>query len=184
MLAITVPATEFFDEKSSTFVETDSFTIELEHSLASLSKWEQIFEKPFLGPEPHTRAQTIEYIRCMCLTPEVPPDVFQRLTAANFDAINEYVNKKMTATWFNETRSQGRGREIVTAEVVYFWMSHYSIPFEAENWHFNRLMTLIRVANAKNDTGKKKQGRMSKSEMMAQRRSLNEQRLAQNASNG
>lgn len=184
MLVITVPAVESFDEATSTFVEFDAVTIELEHSLASISKWESEFERAFLGPDPHTQEQVIGYIRCMCTTPNVDPSIFLRLSSENFDQINAYINRKMTATWFSETKQSGRGREVVTSEVVYFWMSHYSIPFEAEHWHFNKLMTLIRVANAKNDTGKKKPDRATRAEMLRQRRALNERRKAELGTSG
>lgn len=184
MLAITVPAVDSFDETTSKFIEFEEVTIQLEHSLASLSKWEAIHEKAFLGPDPHTRQQVLDYVECMCVTPNVDPSVFRRLSAENFDTINAYINRKMSATWFTESKQSGRGREVVTAEVVYFWMAHYGIPFEAEHWHFNRLMTLVRVANAKNDTGKKKQSHTTKGEMLRQRRAMNEQRRLQHNTTG
>jgi hypothetical protein len=54
------------------------------------------------------------------------------------------------------------------------------IPIECENWHLNRLFTLIKVFSAKNGPQKK----MSKAEAMRQQRDLNAQRRAATGSSG
>ena len=48
-ISITVPGVESFDEETEKFVYTEETVLVLEHSLASISKWESIFHKPFLG---------------------------------------------------------------------------------------------------------------------------------------
>lgn len=180
MLVIEVPLKEGFNEKTREFVITDSFKLEMQHSLATLSKWESFFEKPFLGKEEKTTEETLWYIQTMTLTPNVPPEIFYKLSEENVADISSYLDAKMTATTFHEATNQKHSREIITAELIYYWMISLNIWLECENWHLNRLLALIRVCNIKNAPQKK----MPKSEMLAQRRALNEQRRAQIGSRG
>lgn len=182
MLTIVVEKTEFFDDKNQEFIDVEGATFDLEHSLVSLSKWESIWEKPFLGPEEKTNEETFSYIECMCLTDNIPSSTFRNLSDNNVKAINEYVNKKMTATWFSKKKAGPPGRkEIITAEIIYFWMVAQNIPIECENWHLNRLLTLVEVVSEKSNPNKKK---MSRREVAAQQRMLNQQRQAQLGTKG
>lgn len=175
MLTIIVPGKEMFDDEKQEFITVDDVTLELEHSLVSLSKWESKHEIPFLAQEEKSTEQVVDYIKCMTLTPDVPDEVYQNLSEQNFDAVREYIDAKMTATWFNEAPGAPKSREIVTSELVYYWMTVFQIPFECENWHLNRLFTLIRVCNVK----AAKPEKMSRSEVAARNRELNEQRRKQ-----
>ena len=180
MLKIIVPGTEMFDDSTQEFTTVDDVTLELEHSLVSLSKWESIHEIPFLGKEEKTTAQIVSYIKCMTLTPDVPDEVYQNLSNQNFDAVSEYIDAKMTATWFNEAPGAPKSREVITAELIYHWMVVFQIPFECQYWHLNRLFTLIRVCNIKQSKPEK----MSRSEIAARNRELNEQRRKQLGTRG
>jgi len=180
MLKLTVPGVEHFDEATEEFVDVGEVVLELEHSLVSLSKWESIYEKPFLGNTEKSTEEILGYIRAMLLTPEVPEEVFSRLSEANFHEINAYIDAKMTATWFHEAPGAPQTREVVTAELVYYWMVTFSIDWEAQYWHLNRLFTLIRVCNIKNAKPKK----MSRAEVAARNRELNAQRKAQLGTKG
>ena len=180
MLVIDVPLREGFDEKKKEFVITESFTLEMEHSLATLSKWESFFEKPFLSGEDKTLKETLWYIEAMVLTPKVPPEVFLNLSNENFEEINNYINATVTATTFREATDEKGSREIITAEIVYYWMVSLNIWIECENWHLNRLLALIKVCNLKNAPPKK----MSRNEMLAERKALNAQRRANTGSRG
>lgn len=174
MLELTIGAVEHFDEETQTFFNEGGTIIELEHSLVSLSKWEQIFEKPFLAPDKKTTEEVLEYIKCMCLTPNIAPEVFQNLSADNYEEVNTYINAKMTATWFAEIESAPKNSEMITAELIYYWLVSFQIPFECQDWHLNRLFTLIKVFNVKNAKPKK----MTRSEIAERNRALNEKRKA------
>jgi hypothetical protein len=180
MLTIIVSGTEMYDEKQGKFVSVNDVTLELEHSLVSLSKWESIFEKPFLGKDSKTPEEIYTYIKCMTLTPEVPEEVFTRLSQDNLETITKYIEAKRTATWFSDQPGPPKAREVITSEVIYYWMTTFQIPFECERWHLNRLFTLIRVCNIKQGKPKK----MSRSEIARRNRELNAQRKAQLGTSG
>ena len=172
MLTITVKGVEFFDEEKNEFVYPESFELQLEHSLVSLSKWESKFEKPFLGPGERTNEEVFGYIKAMILTPDVPEEVLDRLSEENLTAINRYMDAKMTATWFNDAPGAPKNREVVTAELIYYWMFSAGIPIDCERWHLQRLITLIRVFDAKSQKPKP----MNKAEAARQRAELVEKR--------
>lgn len=182
MLKFTIPASEDYDEAKQEFIYSEEVTLELEHSLVSLSKWEAIWEKPFLGNEVKTTEETLSYIYCMTLTPDVSPEVYQRLTNDHMNQINNYISANMSATWFNEKASPGqsrRGNKVITSELIYYWMASQHIWLECQNWHLSRLFTLLKVFNAENAnaSGSKKPMR-SQREMLAERNRLNAERRA------
>ena len=174
MLQITVPAVEGWDESKQEFVNLKEQTLRLEHSLVSLSKWESKWCKSFFSKKEKTYEETLDYIKCMTLTQNVDPDVYTRLTRANVMEINKYIEAPMTATYFSEDKSSGGGgREQVTSELIYYWMIALNIPPEYQKWHLNRLLTLIRVCEIKNQPPKK----MSKGELMRRNSAINAARL-------
>lgn len=175
MLTITVGATKSFDDETQMFVTQGGFELQLEHSLVSLSKWEEIHETPFLGPKPKTPEQLVSYINCMVLSENPPEDFLTQLSEENFKEIQAYIDRKMTATFFNEVQPQTRNSELITAELVYYWMTVFDIPFSCETWHLNKLFTLIRIATLK----QKKPKPMSRSERAQRMRELNAQRKAE-----
>lgn len=173
MLTITVPAREIYDERTNRFFTVKEQTLKLEHSLVSISKWESKWEKSYLESNDKTDEEVIDYIRCMTLTQNVDPNVYYCLTRDNVNAIANYINAKRSATYLPEQK-EGRSsvRDKVTSELIYYWMVALQIPFEAEKWHLNRLLTLIQICNIKNNPGKK----MSKSEILNRNRALNKAR--------
>ena len=176
MLQITIPAFEVFDERTNTFESVGETKLQLEHSLISLSKWEQKWGKPFLGRDEKTMEQCEDYVRCMTLTKNVNPIVYLGLTAENYGRINEYIEAPMTATWFTESENRKFNREIITAEIIYYWMISLNIPFECQKWHLNTLLTLIRVCNTKNAPKKKQKGMGLNRASMSRRAALNKAR--------
>lgn len=180
MLKITVGATESFDEATGEFVQEGGVVLQLEHSLVSLSKWEAKHEKPFLAADAKTGEELLSYIECMLLPENPPGDFLQKLSQENIDEIHAYLNAKMTATWFSEQPGAPASREVITAELIYYWMTVFNIPFECERWHLNRLFTLIRICNIKQAKPKK----MSRAEILQRNRELNAQRKAQLGTSG
>ena len=169
MLTITVPAIELFNEETEEFSRSKVTTLQLEHSLISLSKWESIWKVPFLGKENKTSEQTLDYIRHMTITKGVEPEVYTNMPSYLIDQINDYIADSMTATTFYEDAKKGIAKETITAELIYYWMIAFSINFECRKWHLNSLLTLIRVCNIKNTPQKK----MPFAERAARNRELN-----------
>lgn len=181
MLQITIPATELWDDVSETFIHTKAQTLQLEHSLVSLSKWESKWCKPFLTKDEKTPEERLDYIRCMTVTQHVDPDVYLYLTPENIDKINKYIDAPMTATTFhNNKKGGGRSGEQITSELVYYWMVSYNIPFECQKWHLNRLLTLIRVCDVKNQPASKQ----SRAATLSQNAALNRARRQKLKSKG
>ena len=166
MLTIIIPETELYDEIQNELTIVKEQKLVLEHSLVSLSKWESRWHKPFLSKEDKTREETIDYIRCMTVN-SVDPAVYRCITASVINRVNAYISDPMTATTINE--KQKPNREVITAEIIYYWMVALQIPFECQKWHLNRLLTLINVCNIKNKPSKK----MSPREVMSRNASLN-----------
>lgn len=177
MLQITIPATppiELWDEVNEEFIQLPGFkeqTLQLEHSLVSLRKWESKWCKPFLSDIELTEEETIDYIRCMTITQNVPSDVYNRIPSDVIKQIEDYISAPMTATWFSEDTKKGKGRkkEIVTAEIIYYWMIAHGVPPEYQRWHLNSLITLIRVCGEKSKPPKK----MSKRDIFNSNAALN-----------
>jgi len=176
VLTITVPLPESFDEATNTFI-TNGYELDLEHSLVSLSKWESRYEKPFLSKEEKTVEETLFYIReCMLLTKNPPEEIFQEFSKDNYTQIQQYINAKRTATWFNEPKDRPGPQQILTSGVIYGLMVALRIPFEpTQNWHLSELLTLIKVCNEQSKPPKK----MGRGEAARQQAALNAQRQAQ-----
>ena len=176
MLRITIPAVESWNEETNEFVITrPEQTLQLEHSLVSLSKWESKWCKPFLTNATKTSEETLDYVKCMTITQNVAPDTYNYLTQENFKEINEYIGAPMTATTFYEDKTNRPNRETITSELIYYWMIALNIPVDFQKWHLNRLLTLIKVCNIKNTPPKKR----SKREIMSRNKALNEARRQQ-----
>ncbi len=170
-----------WNELTQEFISTKKdWVLQLEHSLISLSKWESKWCKPFFSKEDKTYEETLDYIRCMTLTPNVPDEVYKCLTPSNIAAINDYIAAPMTATWFGKDQQSKKSNEQVTSELIYYWMIALNIPFECQKWHINRLLTLIRVCNIKNQPSKK----MSKRALMSRNAALNASRRKQFGTSG
>lgn len=171
MLTIVIPGSELYDDAKGEFVYVKEATLQLEHSLVSLSKWEGKWNKPFLSSTSKTDEEILDYVRCMTVTQNVNKNVYYRLSRENIQRINEYINLPMTATTFSDIQGP-RNKEVVTAEIIYYWMISLNVPMECQKWHLNRLLTLIKVCSIKNQPPRK----MSRREILSQNRALNASR--------
>lgn len=180
MLQITIPDSELWDEIKQEFVYVKGQTIQMEHSLVSLSKWESKWNKPFLTKENKTFEESLDYVKCMTITQNVKDELYNSLTRENVEDINKYIDAKMTATMFSRNLKAPKNNEQITAELIYYWMIALNIPMECQKWHVNRLFTLVKVCNIKNETPKK----MSQREIMSQNAALNAARRKRLHTNG
>ncbi len=181
MLKLQLPAIELFDERTNEFVYGDAFEVELEHSLVSLSKWEEKYNKPFLSEADKTTEEVLYYIRCMALRDLSDYEV-TLLGRYRAKEIENYIKAPMTATWFSKEEGAGHRHsgEAVTAELIYYWMIALNVPFECQHWHLNKLLTLIQVCNLKNKPPKK----MSRGSILKNNAALNKARRAKLHSKG
>lgn len=171
MLELEIAGGELYDEIAEEFLTVKPTVLRLEHSLVSISKWESIWKEPFLTRKDKTESQTLSYLECMTVNQNVDPMVYKFITPKQMLLINDYIAEEKTATTFNE-RGGVPNRQVITSELIYFWMAQYNIPFECQKWHLSRLLTLIRIASIKNAPEKK----MSRNAILSQNRSLNEAR--------
>ena len=176
MLKVTIPEREMYMNSTNEFVYVKEQTLNLEHSLVSISKWEAKWHVPFISDKPKTSEQSIDYIRCMTLTQNVDPRVYYAIPADVVKQINEYIDNPMTATWFSDKEEKRfrRRSEVITSEIIYYWMIAAGVPFECQKWHLNRLLTLIKVCGEKN----KPQKKMSRNALYSRNAKLNAQRKA------
>lgn len=181
-LSITIPEQNLFNNETNEFLDIKATTLTLEHSLRSIAKWESKWHKPYLSEKPKTKEEIIDYIRCMTITSSHNPVddvVYYGITDENAKDIQKYIDDPMTATTFREDKRRGP-KEVITSELIYYWMVYNGIPFECQNWHINRLLTLIRVCSIKNAPSKK----MSSNEILKQNHALNQARKAKYNTHG
>lgn len=177
VLRIKVPSQEFYDESTNEFIEIPEQTLVMEHSLISISKWESKWKKPYLSKTvKKTREEAFDYLKCMTVQPSnVNPLVYRALTKKNIDDIAAYIEDSMTATTIQHNENSPSRREILTSEIIYYYMIAQNIPVEFEKWHINRLLTLIEVCAIKNNPKGKK---MSQAAIARQNRAINKARRA------
>lgn len=161
MLTLIIPAHELFNDETQEFIYEPERVLQLEHSLISISKWEAKWTKPFLSDRPQdnkTFEEIIDYIKCMTINEGIPDSAYLSLSKEQYAEINKYISAPMTATTIQEPPGK-KSREIITSELLYYYMIAYNIPIECEKWHLNRLMTLIKICNIKNQPEKKRSTR-------------------------
>lgn len=182
MLTIVIPEAEGWNEKTEEFIHIKPQKLTLEHSLISLSKWEQKWKRPFLSNKPNdkTDEELRDYIRCMTISSNVDPAVYLFLSKDNIASIRAYITDPMTATTFGDEPEDKSNQEILTSELIYYYMFQSQIPIECEKWHLNRLITLLRICAVKNkemnDKAKRGGNRGATPNYLSKRRKLNNER--------
>ena len=182
MIRILLPEKELYDEVNNKFVYLPSRELILEHSLVSISKWERKWRKSFLNTDDKSFDEVMDYIKCMCVEELEDENDLYRLSEENVSDINAYIQDSMTATTFSDfsDNKNTKSREIITSEIIYYWMIANNIPFECQYWHLNKLLTLIKVCSIKNSPEKK----MSTSEILSRNKALNAARRKKMNSKG
>lgn len=151
--------------------EGKSVKLQFEHSLRSLSKWESKFKVAFLATPEKSPSQMIEYYQCMLLSQQ-DPDLVYLLSPKQMDELTDYINNDQTASSVPNEGPTQYNSEITTTELVYFWMTALKINWEAQDWHFSRLMMLIQITSYKQQPPKKRNPR----EVLSDMRKENERR--------
>lgn len=191
MITITIPAheeMELWDPAKEEFVyfpATKCTTLTLEHSLISISKWEAKWKKAFLKDNNKTAEEILDYIRCMTLEKNIDPAVYEYIPDDELSRIRDYIEDPMTASHVNTNKpgqnKQPPRKEVVTSELIYYWMIANEIPFECEKWHINRLLMLIQICSVKNSSGG---GKFNKRDLLKRNNALNAARRAKSGSKG
>lgn len=180
MLTILIEGEEIYNEQDKTFSRVNNISVDLEHSLVSVSKWEAKHEKPFLSSGKKTSDEIFDYIKCMVITPNVDLDALYGCSQKNLDTIQEYIDSNQSATTFGAMPERRGPGEIITSELIYYWIVSFNIPFECQYWHLNRLFSLVRICNIKNSKPKK----MSRMELAQRNQELNAKRKAELGTRG
>ena len=181
-LLVTVPAQEYYEEVSGKFITTEEYELEVEHSLISLAKWEAKWKKPFLSKKDKSTEETLDYIRCMTIK-KSKDLVYEKIPQSCVDQIISYIHDPMTATIFPQPDKKVTQKETITAELVYYWMIAFNVPFDCRKWHLNQLLTLINICSIKNQPPKKLSAKDKQNKLLEMQK-LNNQRLAETGSHG
>lgn len=180
MLRLVIIGDEEFNEETLMFTPVNDVVIELEHSLLSVSKWEAKYQKPFLSPPDKTKEEMFGYLQEMIISPDVDPDVLFRCSQKNIDEIQAYIESNQSATTFGFMPERRGPGEVITSELIYYWLATFDIPFEVETWNLNRLFSLIRICGIKNSPPEQR----SQREMAEERARINEQRRKEYGTRG
>lgn len=176
-LQIRIKKSELYDEEKKEFFELPKdYDLILEHSLVSISKWESKFHIPYPyineGADPMTPEQSNYYIKCMTINKDIPDEVYYCIGVNEMKEVNDYINDVMSATtvkMYNTKKPMKK--QILTSELLYYYMFKLGIPKECEKWHINRLIKLIEIFGANESTGDDK--KMSRSELAARNKAIN-----------
>lgn len=180
MLRIIIEGDESFNNETQTFETINDVVIDLEHSLISLSKWESEYQKPFLSSGVKTSEEIFGYLKVMVVTPNVDLDALYRCSQKDIEKIQKYIDSSQSATTFGMMPERRGPGEVITSELIYYWMVSLNIPFDCQYWHLNRLFSLIRIYNIKNSKSKK----MPRNEIAQRNRELNAKRKAELGTTG
>lgn len=155
MYKLEIPEREGLNLKTNEFINVKACTLHLEHSLLTISKWESKWHKPFLSGETHSEEESLSYFKCMCLDKDVDPNVWYLLTPLEKSGILRYIDDPMSGTTFRKEPNAEGNDEIMSSELMYYYMAQNQIPFSCEKWHLNRLLTLLRICGIKNKVNDK-----------------------------
>lgn len=184
MLQLTIHIPERWNDQKQEFIPKEEKTVQLEHSLVSISKWESRWKKPFLSKNNKSEEETLDYIRCMTVTNNINPDIYQYLSNSDIDAICAYIDEECTATTVNYFQKNKQTNQQVTSELIYYRMISLGIPFECQKWHLSRLLKLIDIFNAMSQKTQKNKSTAVTAEMLQERAALNRRRRAELHSKG
>lgn len=173
-IVVTIPDQEGWDSEKEEFINIKGCTIRMKHSLLSISKWEMKWKKPFLKPGYQmTEEETVDYYKCMTITQNVDPGVYEFISPLDKRRIADYISTPLSA--YSPVNKKGGGsKKPIVSERLYFWMTAYNIPSSYEKWHLSRLINLLEIAAEENSPDKSK--KMPTGEIYRQNHELNQMR--------
>lgn len=141
--------------------------LRFEHSLLSLSKWESEFKVPFMTTRTKTPTEMFRYFECMLVPPEDDPSLVILLKPEDLETLSNYINESRTASSVPEDGKKQYDNEIVTSELIYFWLTAMRIPFHpTETWHVSRIVMLVQITGYKQQPAKRRRPREVMSDMI------------------
>lgn len=156
-IVIEIEGRPLFDQRTQTFLpRAKSRRIRLEHSLISISKWEEETKRKYFSKleGPKTAEDMLFYIKCMSLDGPIEDNLLRCISQQQLNKVTAYVNASRTATTIIDHGDKNSG-EVLTSEIIYYYMAAFRLPSYTEKWHLSRLLTLIRVASDKQSQGSK-----------------------------
>lgn len=157
-ITIEIEGRPLFDQRTQSFLpRPKSRQIRLEHSLISMSRWEEETKRKFFSKldGPQSTEDILFYIKCMSLDGPIDDNLLRCISKKELERVGAYISDNRTATTFAQTNSKGKAGTM-TSEVLYYYIAAFQLPPYVEKWHLSRLLTLIRVANAKQAAAGKK----------------------------
>lgn len=155
MLELYFGGTEYYDEDNNEFITIEPEMLHFNYSLKSIFDWEGKHRVSWLynlETQKITDEQLHSMMECCCLE-EWNPVYYTKELSIEFI---KHIGDVPTATTIQNDKKSAGKRRIITSEQIYSILVLNQIPFEVENWNYNRLSMLIAVINESKTPSKKR----------------------------
>lgn len=185
MITIHIPQSEIWDDGNNEFIYIEEQTIDMEHSLVSITKWEAKHHKVFLEENKKTPEEMMDYVRCMCINPLKNERDILGISKKDIEKITNYIEDpmipfKLKSKDDGNTYGRKKNKDPMCGIMIYYYMVSCQIPFECQHWHINQLLALIQIYSMKENPGNPLKG----SKLANRNTTLNAMRKARLGSKG